>query len=143
MIPRAIAIQVPLLVALVALASGCSRPYVYRYFTGISENQQSLARLALGMSAAEVRGIMGEGELVRYKKLYLIDPWRTESFYLADDTSVLILYYVTTRPDEYDHANDADLTPIVLENERVVGWGWSYLNRNVDRYQVSVPKEQK
>jgi hypothetical protein len=130
--------------ALLLIASACSsRPYVERYFAEISKNQQSLSTLTLGMSAAEVRGLMGEGEIVRHKKLYLVDPWRTEAFHLKDGTDVLILYYVTTRPHRYHRATDAELTPIVLENDRVAGWGWSYLNRNLDRYQVAAPKEQR
>jgi len=83
------------LIALVVLAGACSRPHVNRYRSEISANQQALARLALGMSTADVRGVMGEGESVRYKKLQLVDPWRTESFRLTDGTGVLILYCVT------------------------------------------------
>jgi hypothetical protein len=95
------------------------------------------------MSTADVRGVMGEGESVRYKKLHLVDPWRTESFRLTDGTGVLILYYVTAPPPKVYNTTNSELTPIVLENDQVVGWGWSYLNRNMDRYQVSAPKEQR
>jgi hypothetical protein len=131
------------LIAVVVLAGACSRPYVNRYRSEVSANQQALARLALGMSATDVRGLMGEGESVRYKKIHLVDPWRTESFRLTDGTGVLILFYVTAPPRRYSNATNSELTPIVLENDQVVGWGWSYLNRNMDRYQVSAPKEQR
>jgi hypothetical protein len=86
---------------------------------------------------------MGEGEVIRYKKIHLVDPWRSESFSLVDGTVVLILFYVTEPPRKYYRAEDHELTPIVLENDEVVGWGWSYLRRNLDRYQVSTPQEQR
>jgi hypothetical protein len=135
--------RLALAIALVATVQGCSRIAYNQYFDAISQNQQSLSDLALGMSASDVRRVMGEGELVHYGRIHLVDPWRVESFYLTDGTDVLILYYVTTRPHRYSDAADDDLTPIVLENDKVMGWGWSFLNRNVDRYEVDTPKQQR
>ena len=108
----------------------------------VSQNQQALQELQLGMSAAAVRSVMGQGEIVRYKKTHLVDPWSSESFTLVDGSDVLILFYVTEPPRRYYRAEDHELTPIVLENDRVVGWGWSYLRRNTDRYRISTPREQ-
>jgi hypothetical protein len=132
--------------ALVSLAihiTGCNYYYFSVYRAGISENQQGLNDLRIGMTSAEVRSAMGEGEVVRYKRLSLVDPWRTEGFSLVDGPSVLLLYYITQQPNELERPSDNELTPIVLENDRVVGWGSSFLRKNSDRYQISTPKEQR
>jgi hypothetical protein len=95
------------------------------------------------MSAEDVRSLMGEGEVIRYKRIYLVDPWRTESFSLVDGTPVLILFYVTQPPRKYYQAEDAALTPIVLENDSVVGWGWSFVQQNNERYRITTPYGQR
>ena len=128
---------------MLVFVTACSAYHFNRYQAAISENQQALQELQLGMSAAAVRSTMGVGELVRYKKLYLVDPWHSEGFFLIDGSDVLILYYVTQPPRRYDRVEDHELTPIVLENDQVVGWGWSFLWRNSDRYRISTPKEQR
>jgi len=126
-----------------AALTACGSHYFGVYRTAISANQQAIQSLQLGMTAAAVRSAMGEGEIVRYKKIYLVDPWRTEAFLLVDGTDVHILYYVTQPPSKYYRPADDALTPVVLENDRVVGLGWSYLRRQSDRYRVSTPREQR
>jgi hypothetical protein len=121
----------------------CTAQHFSVYRAEISANQQALSKLELGRSSEKVRSTLGEGELVNYKKLYLVDPWRTEAFALADGTGVQILFYVTQPPRKYYRPEDHELTPIVLENDRVVGWGWSYLSQKSDRYRYSVPREQR
>ena len=86
---------------------------------------------------------MGNGEVVSYKRAHLVDPWRSECFFLTDGTDVCLLLYLTQPPRVPYTPDDYDLLPVVLENDRVVGWGWSYVRRKTDRYRVSVPKEQR
>jgi len=128
-------------VALVALLTSCGGRQLGKYREGIAENQSAVQTLRLGMSPSEVRQIMGEGEVVRYKKLHLIDPWRSESFALVDGSRVLILFYVTEPPRKYYSPDDRALTPVIFENDRLVGWGWSYLRQNTDRYRITLPRE--
>jgi hypothetical protein len=131
-----------LLGALTALCS-CGSYNLSNYRAAITDNQRATQQLQLGMSGSQVRATLGEGEVVSYKKLQLVDPWRSESFVLTDGKHVAILYYITEQPRSYGRPNDESLTPIVLENDRVVGWGWSYLRRQSDRYGVSTPHEQR
>jgi len=123
--------------------AACGPRYVRAYRAAIAENQNATQNLTLGMSAASVRSLMGDGDLIQYKKIYFIDPWRSESFQLTDGTDVLILSYLTEPARDHFHPYDQDLTPIVLENDQVMGWGWTYLRRNTERYRVGTPKEQK
>ena len=130
------------LAAFVVLAA-CGPHYVRAYRAAVAENQNATKDLSLGMPASSVRSLMGDGDLIQYKKIYFIDPWRSESYQLTDGTDVLILYYLTEPARKYYHPDDQALTPIVLENDRVVGWGWTYLRSNTERYRVGRPKEQK
>ena len=86
---------------------------------------------------------MGDGDVIQYKRIHFVDPWRSESFQLADGTHVLILFYLTQPSRRYSTPQDRALTPIVLENGMIAGWGWSYLRRNTDRYGVEAHKEQQ
>ena len=133
-----------MLVTLIAVATltGCGSVNLARYRDGISANQQALGNLELGMSQDEASQVMGQGVVVRYKRLYLVDPWRSESFALEDGTEVLLLFYITEFPRRYARSYDRALTPLVFETGILVGWGWSYLNRNLDRYQVKAPLPQ-
>ncbi len=128
--------------ALVMLPA-CTRHYLRIYRTEISANQQALPKLQLGMSAESVRAAMGEGEIINYGRLYLVDPWRAEAFSLADGVEVRILFYVTQPPRKYYRPEDHELTPIVFEDDKLVGWGWSYLRQKSDRYRLSIPREQR
>ena len=33
---------------------------------------------------------------------------------------------------------DNELTPIVLEDGRLVGWGWIFLRQNTERYDIKL-----
>jgi len=137
-----------ILVAIAAMfvttaTSGCGVHYGRHYRSEITENKLAVNQLELGMTHKAVSTLMGDGEVVQYKKINFVDPWNTESFKLLDDTRVLILYYLTQRTRGYLSPEEKHMTPIILENNRVVGWGWSYLHRNLDRYTISTPHEQR
>jgi len=143
--PRAL-IRVTHLICIVtflAVSAGCTGKA--RYQAAVSANRSHVHQLQLGMSSREVATVMGEGELVTYRRIRLSNPWRSESFLLRDGgkTRVAILYYVTEPQRRWRTAEDRELTPVVLEDDEVVGWGWSYLRRNTDRYAISVPLEQR
>jgi hypothetical protein len=134
--------RVAALVLLISMSASCSQHYFNVYRSEISQNQQNLQRVQLGMTQADVRSIMGEGEIVRYRAIHLVDPWRNESFQIKDGSTVVVLYYVTQPPKRFNPPSNRETTPIVFEADKVVGWGWSFLRQNLDRYQISSPKDQ-
>jgi hypothetical protein len=131
-----------LLLMLVALF-GCSAHHAGKYRDAVAANRIGIAKLRFGMTESEVRSLMGNGEMVQYRKINLVNPWRSEAFLLADGTPVRILLYVTEQQRRYRTAEDHELTPIVFEGDQLVGWGWVYIERNTDRYRVSAPPEQR
>jgi len=88
------------------------------------------------MSRAEVDETLGIGTIVDYKRVQLANPWKSEAFVIEDGTPTVILYYVTDGLVWKRSDDRRNLTPVVLESGSVVGWGWSFLERNLDRYHT-------
>lgn len=136
--PRRTALAVLMLAA--ALTTGCpSKPYVVAYESAVSANRQKVEALKIGMTRAEVDAVMGSGELVHYKKIQLRNPWRTDVLRLDDGRVQQVLYYVTNGYAWRGGRDQDQLTPVLLENGRVVGWGWAFVARDRPRYVSGPP----
>lgn len=130
-----------LLLVVMLATPACGGYYARLYRDEIANNRGHVNHLRIGMRTDEVHALMGEGQLVRYKGIDLQNPWRSEGFVLDDGVPAVILYYVTekfTRDTWKWSVEQRELTPVVLENEMVVGWGWAFLERNLDRYQTKM-----
>jgi hypothetical protein len=111
-----------------------------------SSNRQRLVELRVGMARAEVLQTMGTESVSVCDGLnYCIfpafwvvhaNPYRTEAPRAADGTPVEILYYETETKRADGVTTDDELTPLVLESGTLVGWGWSFLEQNVNRYEI-------
>jgi hypothetical protein len=71
-------------------------------------------------------------KLVRYRTIP--HPYRSESVRAPDGSDAEILYYYARHPTGDDRVTDDELTPVVLEADNLVGWGWSYLEKHDERY---------
>lgn len=129
-------ITATLTAAALLATSGCGRPYVRKYEAAVLMNRQNIDRLVVGLTSEQVREVMGQGELVTYKKLRLSNPWHTESMKLPKGPTVLIYYYVVDGYAWKPNYDNSLLMPVVMENDRVVGWGPAFLERNADRYRI-------
>jgi hypothetical protein len=104
------------------------------------------------MSRTEVLAVMGT-ETTRYCQLIqgcpfgifgiglwesVTNPYRNETVRSAAGTSVEVLYYYTDVKHADGSITDDELTPIVLEEGRVVGWGWSFVDQAVERYEIRI-----
>ena len=121
------------------------------------QNRENLNRLSTGMTREEIEALMGTETIqtYRYQKdrlnwrrevwvykavpyLKITQPHRTESLRASDGTQVEILYYYTDRKKLDDVISEDELTPLILEQGQLVGWGWSYLKQNVERYEIGI-----
>lgn len=104
------------------------------YRSEVAANYRAIQHLSTGMTRAQVEAAMGHETTVRYDRLQLHNPWRRERVHAPGNLEVEVLYYVTQgdvwRTGDPRHA----LTPVVLENGVVAGWGWRFLDRNRGRY---------
>ena len=139
-----------------------------------AQNREGLSQLSVGMPKADVLRVMGTETIQTYTRpalpsgkgtsripdrtemhfrdTLINNPYRTETSHTADGTFVEILLYYTDRQSA-DHAitND-ELTPLIIEGGLLAGWGWSYLEQNVQKYRIElrhrspgsgVPRRQK
>lgn len=86
-----------------------------------NENSQNITQLKIGMSYSAVMSLMGT------KSVYsLSNPMRTESFISSQGRNVQVLYYCTLM-GHFGRCYERDVTPVVLQNGRVTGWGRKHL----------------
>lgn len=116
--------------------SGCVSATVKSDITEI--NQESLSKLTVGMSKRQVSKIM------RDKVFYLggldlapngayftptwtiKNPYRSETVQGKDGKSLEVIYYVTNYKTKEKEISDEELTPLVFEDEKLIGWGWEF-----------------
>jgi len=99
-------------------------------------DRANLNRLEIGMSKDQVMQIMGT-KTNYYHRLHhaatiIPHPYKTGTA-TVDGKNYEILYYLTER-----RKRDAAFTPVVLENNRVVGWGWTFVDETIRRDQIDV-----
>jgi hypothetical protein len=96
------------IMAVVLLLTGCDR--------GVKRDRASLANLSLGMTKAEVYQVMGH------------EPSKNEAL-LKNGMQFEILFYVTETHSHHVSTGERHMTPIVLQDGKVVGWGNSAYDR--------------
>lgn len=119
-----------------SLLTACQQGYGARYRELTQQNRLRLEHLQLGMTREEVVNVMGHGVLMSRGYFQLVNPWRTEAFTSGDDVQVEIFFYRTEKRRRYKSAEDNELVPVVLENRILAGWGWTFVQANVDRYEL-------
>ncbi|HIL87631.1 MAG TPA: DUF3192 domain-containing protein [Deltaproteobacteria bacterium] len=95
----------------ISLLFGCTRPAAIR-----ERNRENLSRLSLDMNRKEVLRIMRK-------------PYRTERMRMPKGETVELLFYYTDLKAADNAITDDELTPVVLMDDKVVGWGWTLLRR--------------
>jgi hypothetical protein len=147
--------------AVLALVVGCRTWIpVQTEETVRDQNRERLVRLSVGMTRPQVLENMGTESVQTYKKsalpsrkgskrvsdetqaLYrgkqINNPYRTEASRTAEGVSVEILFYYTDQRKSDGAITDDELTPLVIENGVLAGWGWNFLDYNVEKYQIEL-----
>lgn len=97
-----------------------------------STNQSRLETLSIGMSVDQVMQRMGESSVWINKELgWVRNPYRSESFRSSNGSSLLVLYYYTHLRERDDIIADDELTPVGFEDGKLIGWGWSFFDREI------------
>lgn len=99
-----------------------------------AQNRSQLMRLSPGMTRAEVLGVMGQ-ETVNVNGERVTNPYRNE-VYRAGEQSFEILFYYTDLKARDGAITDDELTPLVLKDGVLDGWGWSYLRDVAGKYEI-------
>ena len=112
---------------LICISYGCT--------TIRTTNRQNLMKLSIGMSKDEVLTIMGtKTEFVPYMGM-INNPYRVETLQ-GKDKSLIVLYYYTDRKRADNAITDDELTPLVFDNDKLIGWGLGFLEQNIQKYEI-------
>jgi hypothetical protein len=101
-------------------------------------NRENLLRLSIGMTKQEVLNTMGTKTFEIYGDgvdTKINNPYRSEI--IPDEGKNLeVLYYYTDVKQTDGAVTDDELTPLVLDQGKLIGWGWSFLHDNVKKYEL-------
>lgn len=120
----------------IGILSGCATAS-----QATARNREHLLKLSIGMSKEEAINIMGKkrfsaGNLIYSETPLMINnPYRSE-IVAGRDKTLEIIYYVTDVKKNDGVITDDELTPLVFEDGKLIGWGQTFLrdsSRMVER----------
>ena len=116
-----------LILPFILSAISCTSPGKIR-----ERNRNNLSRLTLDMSRQQVLKVMKR-------------PYRSETLSLSNGKRLELLYYHTDLKTPDGAVTDDGLTPVVLIEDKVIGWGWILVRRfkEVDGSQGLPLEEEK
>lgn len=130
------------------LVAGCSSGPPMSELTeqARTQNREKLVRLSVGMSKAEVLQIMGTKTMVlethtvtfgpEVKRIN--NPYRVEAIKGEDGETYELLFYYTDRKKADGVITDDELTPLVIKDDKLIGWGWTFVNDDIKKYQIDI-----
>ena len=112
----------------------------------ISPNRENLIKLSIGMKKEDVLALMGTkpfhvtGGMTKFNtyssSIKIDNPYRSEILVGKDDKKLEVLYYVTDVKVDDTAITDDELTPLVFDEGKLMGWGWRFLQNNVQKYEI-------
>ena len=102
-----------------------------------AQNRQNLLQLSPGITKSDVLKIMGTETISAKYGNVITNPYRTEMYRAGGHTFELIFYYTDKKKSD-GAITDDELMPIVILDGKLDGWGWSYWNNLVQKYELRV-----
>ncbi len=118
------------LLLVAVLLTGCSSLYLEPGELLRTENAANIKKLTVGMSQATVVELMGR-EPAKGLFYWIENPYRSETLTDKDGKSYEILYYYSELKQRDDKVTDDELTPLVFEDGKLIGWGYPFLDQKV------------
>jgi len=99
----------------------------------MAHNRQNIARLEYGMTKAQVQETMGTASIKSYTNPF------SSSLYRDDNGDIVeVLSYWTDSPGQWKNISDDELTPVVLMNGKVIGWGRTFFGDYVQKLEIKI-----
>jgi hypothetical protein len=76
-----------------------------------------------------------------YRAERINNPFRAEASHTADGVYFEVLLYYTDTLNVDGAITDDELTPIVIEDGVLVGWGWVFYDQNVGEYRIELRRQ--
>lgn len=111
-----------------------------------AENRSNLLKLSIGMTKENVIKIMGNKTITTIIKdgtffgtlgTVINNPFRSEIL-RGKDKVFEVIYYYTDKKKADSAITDDELTPLVFDNGILMGWGWRFLEDNIQKYEIRV-----
>jgi|SRR5450759_560207 hypothetical protein len=96
------------------------------------ENQTNINKLTVGISKSAVLEAMGTKNATAFNS-HISNPFRTETFQDKSGAQYEILYYATEDTLPFQPAGNAQMTPLILKNGALIGWGSISLKRAMEQ----------
>jgi hypothetical protein len=128
-----------LILAVTAISfTACANLYIDPIDVMRDRNKRNLPQLSVGMSRLEVDQIMGTdtagGLLGTLHRASISNPYRIDTATGADRHEYEVLFYYTDVRKRDDVVTNDELTPVVLQHGKVIGWGNDFLAARVPKY---------
>ncbi len=100
----------------------------------VQRNQAALTRLEPGMPRSEVEDTMESAlyflrEGGNRRRVRVPNPYRENAFERSDGSRAELLFYYTDKVGNDGVVTEDELTPLALEEGRLVGWGWPFVEK--------------
>jgi hypothetical protein len=102
-----------------------------------NSNRKNIMGLSVNMTKEEVINTMGSQALTIGIAEEINNPYKTEVV-STKTTTYEVWYYFTGSKFKEGVADDDELTPIVFENDILIGWGWIYFKEKIKPYEVKI-----
>lgn len=118
---------------LILILNLCSCIVAYNNF--LNKNRQDLMKLKIGMTKAEVnRTIRQKGIGIPYN---ISNPYKSETL-KGKDKIFEVWYYLTDRKSADGAITDDELTPLIFDDDKLIGWGQSFLSDTIVKYEIRI-----
>jgi hypothetical protein len=122
---RMVARLAGILICILVIAVTASAGDQLSYKEFLARNLSNSAKLSLGMTKAEVTGVMGDFE-TETNDGPIYNPWSAEAFARGEDTFE-VLFYLVRRHPPFTPILRSQAVSVVFKNGNLVAWG-----RNAD-----------
>lgn len=116
-----------------------------------TENRKNIVKLSIGMTKQEVLNIMKDvsatevyfRNLTGSNQITVNNPYKSEILEGKNKTFEVIYYYTDVKHSQkyvgkISTIQDDELTPLVFDEGKLIGWGQSFLQDNVQKYEIRV-----
>lgn len=103
-------------------------------------NRGNLKKLSVGMTKEQAMAAMGTRTFRDEDDddFLVPNPYRSESYQALDGTMYELLSYYTDLNESDGRLDKDEMTPLIFENGKLIGWGWVFVDK-LDMRHATLP----